>query len=469
MRHTGSIALALIALTARPASAQTRFQWPDTASRVATYTHIEDCVAATRRVYAAFLRRGELTEWRDTMQYDAHEGLEPLPPEVTQTAKRCAARFDVAKIEPREFNHTMELFLEAGRDSDAADLVEHRLASIPAKNAIERGAIVDSAVTMYSRSKPVRLNAADALLLTRAKTTNDRIERLKTYSTMLLASNNVEDSFHSTRAAKLIMGIADSLTAADRQSDEFERLRDGYGGSLLIYDALEYLVGKRTRMDSLRKSTVAYGALERGLWSKASGERPEALEIPIAQKAAPLTADVWYPASAASTPHPAHGRTSLVLFLEHTRCINEPSTDNAGPIPECAMRLAEVRRLAHRFPTLEITIVMATHGQFMYLPPTSPADETVLIKQLVDSAQIPGAILGVTTTPFWRLPNPDSRRIDKVVPNMEHYSFGKTWRVGSGSMFLVDSDGLIADAWRLGEKDLGEFIELLQQRQTKGN
>jgi hypothetical protein len=118
---------------------------------------------------------------------------------------------------------------EAGRDSDAAALVEHRLAAIPAKSALERGAIVDSAVTIYSRSKPVRLDAADALLLSRAKTTNDRIERLKTYSTMLLASNNVEDSFYSTRAAKLIMGIADSLTVAERQSDERQlqtRLQD---------------------------------------------------------------------------------------------------------------------------------------------------------------------------------------------------------------------------------------------------
>jgi len=469
MRNTVSIALALIVLAALPASAQTRFQWPDTSSRVASYTHVDACVAANRRVYGAFLRRGALSEWRDTMPYDAHQGLEPLPPEVIQTAKRCAARFDVAKIQPREFSNAMELLLDAGRDSDAAALVEHRLAAIPATNRLERGSIVDTAVTIYSFAKPVRLDAADALLLNRAKTTNDRIERLKTYSTMLLASNNVEDSFHSTRAAKLIMGIADSLTVAERQSDEYERMRDGYGGSLLIYDALEYLIGKKTRMDSLRKSTVAYGALDRGLMSKATGERPEALEMPIAQKAAPLTADVWYPASAASTPHPGRGHASLVLFLEHTGCIVEPSTDNAARIPQCAMRLAEVRRLAQRFPNLEIDIVMSTHGQFMYLPPTAPAEEALLIKQLVDSAHIPGAILGVTTTPFWRLPDPDSRRIDKIVPNNANYSFGKTWRVGSGSMFLVDSDGLIAEAWRLREKELGELIELLMQRQTKGN
>ena len=125
----------------------------------------------------------------------------------------------MAKVEPHEFAYAMQLFLAAGRDSDAAALVERRLAAIPAKSVIERGAIVDTAVMLYSGAKPVRLDAADQLLLHRAKTSSDRVSRLKTYSTMLIAANNVADSVHAIRAAKLIMGVADSLTVADRQSD----------------------------------------------------------------------------------------------------------------------------------------------------------------------------------------------------------------------------------------------------------
>jgi hypothetical protein len=466
MRNKLWIALALLAPTAMPASAQTRFQWPDTTTHVARYAYIEDCLAADGRVWGSVLRRRELTEWHDTMPPDLHEGLKPLPPEVSRTAKECAARFDPAKVEPREFAHAMELFLAAGRDSAAAALVERRLAAVPAKSAIERGAIVDTAVMLYAGAKPSRLDAAEQLLLHRAKTTSDRVARLKTYSTMLMAANNVYDSVHSFRAARLIMGVAESLTVADRQSDEFERLRDGYDGSLYIYDAIEVLTGMKTRMDSLRKSTAAYGALERASWSQATGERAEALEIPIAQHASALTADFWYPGTAGAEPHPGRGHPSLVLFLEHTGCIGQGASDDAGPNPQCVMRTAEVRRLAHRFPALEIDIVASTHGQFMYLPPTAPADEAALIKQMIDSAQIPRAILGVTTTPFWRLPDPDSRRIDKEVPNATHYTFGKTWRVGSGSLFLVDSDGLIADAWRTREEDLAQFIEVLLQRQN---
>lgn len=467
MRHTVPIALALIVSTSIPAFAQTRFQWPDTSTTVAHYTHIEDCLAANARVWTSVRRREETHDWRDTMVFNPHEGLEPLPTEVTQTATQCAARFDVAKVEPHEFAYAMQLFLDAGRDSDAAALIERRLAAVPAKNTLERGAIVDTAVMLYSGAKPVRLDAADQLLLHRAKTSSDRVSRLKTYSTMLLAANNVADSVHANRAAKLIMGIADSLTVADRQSDAFERMRDGYDGSLYIYDAIEALTGLKTRLDSLRKSTVAYGKLERANWALATGERPEALEIPIAQRATALTADFWYPGTAKSESHPGQGHPSLVVFLEHTGCIGEGSSDNANPIPACTMRTSELRRIAKRFPTLEINIVSSTHGQFMYLPPTSPAEEAALTKELVDSLHIPGAILGVSTTPFFRLPDPDSRRIDKDLPNATHYTFGKTWKVGSGSMFLVDSDGLIADAWRVREEELGQFIEVLMQRQNK--
>jgi hypothetical protein len=105
----------------------------------------------------------------------------------------------------------------------------------------------------------------------------------------------------------------------------------------------------------------------------------------------------------------------------------------------------------------------------MYLPPTAPADEAALIKQMVDSYQVPETVLGVTSTPFWRLPDPDSRRVEKILPNVARYDFGKTWQVGSGSMLLVDPDGLIVDAWRLREVELGHFIEVLMQRQNKGN
>jgi hypothetical protein len=295
------------------------------------------------------------------------------------------------------------------------------------------------------------------------------VERLKTYAMLLRAAQGAGDTARTMHAAARVVAIGDSLTLADRQSDAFERLADGNGGQLYIYDALDELTGFKTRMDSLKSSTMAYAALERANWSRATGERLDALQIPIGVKAAPLHADYWYPASAGNGPRPTPGRPALIVFAEHTNCIGDASSDDAGPASDCVARFAEIRRIAERFPALEIDIVMATHGQFMYLPPTTPANEAVLIREWLDAHHVPGAVLGVTSTPFWRLPSPDDRRIDKDTPNLTHYSFGKSWKVGSGSMFLVDSDGIIANAWRLREQELGQFIQVLLDRQHKGN
>lgn len=461
--------VAAAGLRAMPAHAQTRFEWPDTAAHVTQYANMEDCLAADDRVKQSVGRRTDLTVWRDTMPMNPREALEPQPAEVTKTATQCAARFAEANVDVHDFAPALTLFLAAGRDSDAATLVERRVAAVPAKSPRDRGIVVDSAVEIYLNARPSRLAAADELLLHRAKSTKDRVDRLKTYASLLMAARNAGDTVRSLRAARRMVVMADSLTLADRQSDAFERMADGNGGQLFIYDALDEITGFRTRMDSLKRSTMAYAMLERANWSRATGERLEALQIPIGVKAEPLTADYWYPASAGSAPRPSPGHTALVVFLEHTACIGQASTDDAGPSSDCVARLAEVRRIAERFPSLEIDIVMSTHGQFMYLTPTTPPNEAVLIKEWVDAHHVPRAVLGVTATPFWRLPAPDDRRIDKITPNYTHYSFGKGWRVGSGSMFLVDADGVIADAWRLREDELGQFIEVLLDRQHKGN
>ena len=466
-------ALAMLAAgmaCAMHATAQTRFQWPDTASQVAHYINMEDCLAANERVKASVMRHDELTVWHDTLPQNPREALEPQPAQVTETAKHCAARFVEPKVDVHDFAPALLLFLAAGRDSDAAALVERRVAVVPPKSTRVRGAVVDSAVDIYLSARPSRLAAAEDLLLHRARASTDRVERLKAYAALLRATRNAGDTARSMRAARWVVDVADSLTVAERQSEAFEKLGDGIGGQLLVYDALDELTGFRTRMDSLRRSTVAYAKLERDNWSRATGERPEALQIPIGEKAAGLTADFWYPGTAASAQRPTRGRTALILFLEHASCIGgDASIGDAGPAAPCVARMSEVRRLAERFPTLEVDIVMSTHGQFMYLPPTAPAAEAALIKEWVDAHHVPGAVLGVTSTPFWRLPDPDSRRVDKDRPNYMGYSFGKSWKVGSGSMFLVDSNGIIANAWRLREDELGQFIEVLTHRTDKAN
>ncbi|MBX6332537.1 MAG: hypothetical protein IRY91_11880 [Gemmatimonadaceae bacterium] len=463
----GRVALAAalaLAFGAPSVSAQTSFAWPDTVVQVASYTRVDQCLAGVDRVRAGLARREALTVWRDTLPRDPREALEPEPLLVQETAQRCAARFAAASVDVHDFAPLLELYLAAGRDSDAAILLRRRLAAVPAKATHERAAVGDTAIRIYLAAQPARVAAAEEILLARARESEGRVRRIAIYSELMAAAKRAGDTTRARRAAQRLVAIADSLTTAERQSEEYERLAHGAGGDRIIYAALDLLIGDRVRLDSLRHSTASLVALERSLWAHATGERPEALQIPTGERAPTITADYWFPREAGSAPRPTPGRVALIIFLDHTDCaILDPSGEaRSGPL--CAAWLAKTRRLEERFPTLEITIVSRTHGTFLYEPPPAPPEEAELARQMLESYRVPNAAIAVTTTPFWRLPEPDRRRIDNDLPNRTAYSFDKSWRVGNGSAFLVDQNGLIVTAWRFDESDLVQLIDVLMQR-----
>jgi hypothetical protein len=132
------------------------------------------------------------------------------------------------------------------------------------------------------------------------------------------------------------------------------------------------------------------------------------------------------------------------------------------------MRLSALRRLGERYPALEITIVSRTRGFFLYAPPPSPAEEVEHIREWFAPYRIPRVTVAVASTPFWNLPRPDARRIDKDVPVFQRYRFAKTWKP-EGQAFLVDQDGLVVSALGFNESQLGQFIEVLLHRQQEGD
>ena len=450
-------------LGATRASAQTRFEWPDTTVQVSTYQHAENCLAAITRVRGDLDRQNSLTVWSDTAP--GHEAaIRPAPPQVTEAASLCAARFHVREADAHDFAPLVELYLAAGRDSDAATLVARRLATVPTNHANERATVADSAVNLYVSARPTRLAAAETILLERAHSATDRVQRLITYHGLLQACRNADDTTRAMRVAKWIVAIGDSLTLADRQSEVFEKADDGLGGQLMLYDAIEVLTGLQPRLDSLRKSTEALAHLERGNWARATGERPEALQLPMGRSASVVTADQWFPSDAGQTPRPSRGHVGLLLFLSRSGCITDGATENAQEAGSCASRLAVLRRLATRFPSLEVTIIAMTHGDFAYVLPATPAEEAADIATWVDAYRIPRVALGVANTPYWRLDEPDGRRIDKELPDIAHYTFNKSWKVGSGTLFVIDDDGVIVNSGSQGESEMIPFIEVLLHR-----
>jgi hypothetical protein len=466
MRRWIGLCALVVVLLARAGQAQTRFEWPTDTVDVTRYTTPEECLAATRRVKIHAQQWGPV--WADTLAFTPERATAPLPPAVLETARRCSARF-VAETAPlADFAPLMTLYLLAGRDGEAAIIVRRRLAAVAATALRERAAVLDSALEGYVyvpfgdaslESQPIRLAAAESLLvaLTRLPDTALSVsDRMQSAFQLMRAAMNAGDTAALRRVGQVFVDMRARLSAADRRSPFYE----AWGG-MLSYLALN-MMHERALLDSLRHSTASYVALKRSYWAQASGERPDALQFPIGETAPAIHGDSWFRGGDTSVARPTKGKLALVVYLDY-----ECRDVSWG----CAGDYAALRRLALRYPAVEVTVMARTHGYFSTLAPPTPGEEAGVLRQWWQEYQrLPGA-LAVTYTSFWRLDAPDSRRIDHAVANETRYSFGRSWKLQPGMAFLVDQDGIILDAVKLGVRDsfgipdeethLGQLIDVL--------
>lgn len=469
-----------LGLGAPSAHAQTRFEWPDTTVDIARYATVEECLAATGRVRYGQLVQEAQTVWTDTiMERFRQSRMESEPAPVVAAARRCGARFAEPGAALDAFPLLLRLYLVAGRDADAQALVARRLAALSdTAPRARRAAVIDTAVTLYLDAHPARLATAEALLLQFANDGADRIERFGIYGEMMNKARNFGDSTMARRWAQQVVAIGDSLTESERHSEKFKsRFPDEGRG--LIFTAARVLVGQRPLLDSLRKSTAAFMALERSAWSSATGMRLGAFPIQVGKRAATIEAEYWFPRGAENDQWPRPGHVSIIAFLD---CHGAPRPEDMHPAGggPCARQGAALRRWAERFPELDIVVVSHTHGYFMYDAPPEPAAEAEWMHRWVE-AWVPRATLAVATTPFWRLPEPDGRVIGQDNANDSTYSFGSVIslkaRKGPGwyyqqlynpMLFLVDQDGLIVHHSGFpggSESWYTTLIDVLMQRQ----
>lgn len=459
-RYLGLLALNLVCWTA-PAAGQTRFTWPDTTVDVSRYTLVEDCLAEVLRVAEGHQRRARRTAWADTLPADSQEVRAPLPSAVVETARRCGARMVPDSVPFEVFRSTLRLWLLAGRDADAAKLVERRLAAVAAKDELDRLRVTDTVVDYYLQARPARLDVAANLVArlprpSRAETAELRIALAQR---VIGAALQVGDT-----AQMRVMG--DSALAAFEALPELVRrkLLDKHGPAVAgaIYLAAHAQIGAKVFLDSLRHSTAAFVRWKRALWALATGQRPEAMDFPIGQRAPAVQADYWFGRGEDDRVVPRPGRVSLIVFYENG-CAGVYQART-----QCLPALAVLRRLAARFPQLDITTVVHTQGWFRYVPPPTVTQEVELIRQQFAADRMPGA-LAVSAQPVWRLPAPDGRVLPHgEVANVANYEFGKSWAVGLFTAFLVDVDGTIVDSQPLGrdnESNIADMIAVLMDRQ----
>ncbi|HXE57157.1 MAG TPA: hypothetical protein VNK43_04090 [Gemmatimonadales bacterium] len=481
-RRAGLLALTLLCWTV-PAAGQTRFSWPDTTVNLAAYASVEECQAAVSRVRSTLATQEALTtgHWRDTIAFAPAELTSPPPPPVTATARGCLTRFAAADSVPlTEFDYLVPLYLAAGWRDRLRTLVERRLAAIPPKAEGELAAVIDTLVSMYlAQGAWSGYGHAPQFALTEEVVTrylprvSDRVRRLKVYFRVMHANaaDWVMDTAAIRRLAAPALPVLDSLTERERArlEEEFGLAGNGDNFAERVYALLNVTTGKWAFLDALRRSTAEFVKLKRDNWARATGQPPETylLGMPIGERAPELRGDIWLGRSD-SAPRPRPGRVSLVVFIANPDCLG-PVVSDRMMYDSCAENLVPLRRLAQRFPALEVTLVAQSRGYFAYLKDSvTPAREAELTKRWLEAYGVHAALV-MTATDFWRLPDPDGRRIDRDAPNRVNYSFGKSWADGAKNRraFLVDQDGIVVhvrDINRYSEEEFGEMIEILLAR-----
>jgi len=486
--------LALAVLWAGPAAGQTLFEWPDTAVDVSKYTTIEECWAAVGRVRRRIAEEKEWTDanrgmWRDTMP-DLVQGtaVEPLPERVRETARACLSRFADPEAVPIDaYWILVPLYLHAGWDDRAWALVERRMAAVSDDDPEALAAAADTMIDILRGSpkgghhalavEPPRYDLVDELLARYADRISDRVLRFRTYSRSLSwarypPGDSVEAKRERDRATR-VLALFDSL--ADHEIDrlvqqsqsmltEIEAYRAQFGALMeLSYG------GREALLDSLRSSTSAYVKLTKQfekrlppvlgqLYAEATGG------FAIGSRAPAIEADIWIGCEQdPCEPRPRPGRVSLVVFASPGECVGVIAGPGEMYLDRCAVMLIRLRRLKQRFPELDITTVSRSLGFWGYLKEgITPEREAELTWRWLNSFGVEAA-LAMVRTDYWRLPDPDARRIDTESANDRNYTFGKGGRVQSGAAFLIDEDGIVVrvdDLTALIEVE-AEFTELI--------
>jgi hypothetical protein len=423
-----------------PANAQTPFTWPsEDRVDVTRYGTAEECLAAIQRVQRREAYRGADTLWVDTLPHNPGRLLAPLPRPVTEAARGCGARYTEPKAPLEDFSLLVRIYLAAERDADAEQLITRRLAAITGavdKAGKERAAVLDSLINIYSQARPLRLAKLEWLANEHAKAETDWPRRAMPYTLLAHLGRELGDIALARRTATQLMSMAGQFTPAERRRFEAQ------GGALAMMIAALALIDEQALLDSLRRSTAGYAALVRETWERASGMRAEALPLPYGETAAPIAADFWFGTGDPAPTRPSPGRVSLVAFINKEEGCFSGITDE---LPSCWIEAAVLRRLAQRFPALEITLVSHTKGQFVYAEPPTPAQEAELTREwLLGAHRIPAA-LAVIIPPSLRLPEPDGRPIWRDSPSMTAYSFGKrvSPTLPGVTAYLIDQDGKV--------------------------
>ncbi len=443
--------------------AQTRFEWPQHQTSVATYQLWDQCLGATVRVNDSVSGAGSVL--RDTLPFELSGPYRGLDNVVTLVAQRCSADIPLSSVAIGQTLLAQQVLLFAQRDAEILPLYRTRLTT--AATDSQKIDVITSTLQLLLTAIPARLALADSLFSDIAPyndkwVTRDKLELLGDFCRM---SDHKRDMTLAQKYCGRFVSIVHAM------SDQ-EAAR--YGPPLgFAVAGFERIIRRPELEDSLAKSTQAYVSLARAILTKAF--RGWGGSYPLGDKADSIEGDFWFPESARQVGYPRPGRVTLVMSAKMSADVS--SNDFSG--------FVNLRRLIEQFPQLDVVAVTGTAENFGTMAPPPPATEAALnYRKVVDFYKVP-VVMAVTKSPTWNLSNPDGRRIfDSYEHSARYYQLYNwaigvetnpmarvcKWGCGGGTTgVLIDSDGLLVDTFALSSsnREIIEQIRILLKRASR--
>ncbi len=453
------VGVLLSVITAGICNAQTRFEWPSRQTDVGTYTYLDQCLGAAYRVRDSV--EGSGTVLKDTLTLARYGPFHLLDNVVVNSADRCVASIPLSSVTVDNTLLAQKVLLIANRDADVASLYRKRFDAVSTDS--QKIDVITSTVLLLAGVTPARLLLADTLLhdLQPYDGQWNKRAKLDVFGKLCRLSDLASNDALVTKYCGGWLSIVDNMP-----DEEFAQ----HGPIGIAVNVFRRLVKRSELQDSLEKSGASYVSLVRSI-IKSSFRGWEGGGT-LGKKVEPIVGDFWFPESARGMNYPRPGKVTLVLSARMAAQVF------GGEFPA----LMRLKRLAVQFPKLDIVTLSGTTGYFGMLSPPEPAAEAELnYRRIVDFYKVP-VVMAVTTTPSWRLSDPDRRRIFDPYPHSKTYENmysnvliaennpkNRTggWANADYSGFLVDADGVIVDFVGMNieeEKTLTTNIGILLKR-----
>lgn len=438
--------IACIFLVSLSLQSQTRFSWPKDSDNLNGYTYWERCAALLTRVSDSISARR--STWKDTLHYSVPYDNSEAVSRLANLANRClsyvpnkeALSVDAINIQP--------LLILSNQLELADRLIDEKISALDTANPQAVAYVIDSAIRNLTNSVAVSpFSESPAPRFQEAITLYQKLLGLgeaapvftviSSIGSILNAARKVDDVEMITFGLEQVADLARHVSEDDWSERAGLELSILYSANLLLTKIEEFL-------DSLAVSNHAYNSLRRFKFDSAIGRRDiSPVGSSLEGREILVTGHFWFPDAASNSPPPRRGEVTLVVPFDRFALSNYES------------RFAQIRRLSKKFPELKIVVLAKTLGHFFDQVPPEPAEEARLLDSLRRFYKLPG-VFAVEETAYWRLPEPDRRRINSPTANEEN-------NITKG-IIVVDKEGREVFTVNTHEKALELMIPVLLNR-----